>query len=395
MKRLRHPFIPLVITALLGSGCSTVTSLWQVDSAPSQVQQQESTATGTPIEMLWQHDVDQRKPASPPGFSLPAVMKSSAGEIIVAGAQDKRLRVYTAAGSELMRVALRDACESGALKLHNGLVVAGDVSGNLYGIDLKQGVIKWRYTLGSALIGQPVAMDDDFIIQTSNNQIYRFSADGKKQWSFSAALGGLAMHLTPSPVVYHGRIYVALSNGDVVALKGSNGGFLWKRQTVLNNDAAVLSELKLPLATPTVIPAAKSGYTEDMLAVPVFQGELIFLSLQDGSTLKSRALSLKSAALLIGSKLYVADTHGAISALDAASGETLWKKQLADGELTGPVLARGLLWLADDHGQVYRIDQDGQINGQIELTGRIDRTPVVAATGVLVRNNLGTLYMLR
>lgn len=394
LRMMRTSLIPLLIL-LMSSGCSTISGLWHDDASASASEKAMQQPAGKTIALQWETNLDQRKPASPPGFSLPAVITTAAGERIVAGSQDSRLRVYDADGSELMRIALDAPVESGALKLANGDIVVGDVGGNLYGVDLKQGVIKWRYTLSSALIGQPVSLGDDFVIQTSNNQIYRFTTDGKKVWSFSGLLGGLAMHLSPSPVVYKARIYASLSNGDVVAMKAADGGFLWKRQTVLSNDAAVLSELKVPVASPTVIPAAQSGGSEDMLAVPVFQGKLIFISLQDGSTLRTRDLSLKASPLLIGSTLFVADADGAVSALDAANGATLWKKQLSDGELTGPVLVGGLLWFADDHGRVYRMEQDGRVAGRIELDGRIDRTPVAAGNGVLVRNNLGILYMLR
>jgi len=43
---------------------------------------------------------------------------------------------------------------------------------------------------------------------------------------------------------------------------------------------------------------------------------------------------------------------------------------------------------------VYRLDVDGHVLASIELAGRIDRAPVIAANGILVRNSLGTLYML-
>jgi len=131
------------------------------------------------------------------------------------------------------------------------------------------------------------------------------------------------------------------------------------------------------------------------LLVSVFQGEMSFLSLQDGSTLSNRLLSLKSAPLLVGKQVFVADTSGAVSALNPASGETLWKQQLTAGELTGPALWQGDLWVADDKGMVYRLSQSGKLLAVIELDGRIDRAPVAAQDGVLVRNNLGALYMLR
>lgn len=122
---------------------------------------------------------------------------------------------------------------------------------------------------------------------------------------------------------------------------------------------------------------------------------LSFISLQDGSTLNSRKISLKSQPLLIDNTVFVADATGAVSALNANDAETLWKKQLSHGELTGPVLWQGNLWVADDQARVYRLDKKGRLLASTQLDGRIDRAPVATSHGLLVRNNLGTLYMLR
>ncbi len=347
------------------------------------------------IQLVWQHDVDQRKPASPPGFSLPAAFTTDHGELIVAGGRDRRVRFYDAQGRELGWVALQYACESGALRLRNGIVVVGDVLGNLYGIDPERQQIVWQQPLSAAMMGAPVAIGDDFIVQTSNNLIYRLHADGKKVWSYSASrLGGLGMHMSPSPVVYQGRVYAVFSNGDVIALKGDTGSLLWKRQLLISNDAAVVSELKVPEATPLVLPAGQTVSHEDILAVAIYQGSLFFLSLRDGSTLARRGLSVKGRPAMAHGELIVADASGAVSALDV-EGTTLWKKQLSSGELTAPVVWQGKIWVADALGHVFRLALDGTLQSAHALNGRFDREPVLSRHGVLLRNNLGTLYLLR
>ena len=290
---------------------------------------------------------------------------------------------------------MRAAGESGALQLSNGLVIVGDVSGGLFGLDIHQGSIAWRVELPSALMSRPVPVGDDFVIQTENNQVFRFTSEGKKVWSYSGPASGLGIQYTPSPLVHRERIYIAMKNGDVVALNADSGSFLWQRQLLLSNEAAVLSELKVPAAAPVSIPSEFSGRREDMLAVPVFQGELFFLSLLDGSTLMSRNISSKSSPLHVGKRLYVAGANGFLMALDAAGGETLWKQQLSSGELTGPVLWQQNLWVADEFGMVFRLNLDGKLLASVELDGRIDLAPVVSSDGVLVRNNLGTLFKLR
>ena len=382
--------LPLLIgTALILSACSTGFF------ASEEVEEKTLLTSDSEISVIWSVDLDQRRPASPSGMSNPAVARGEHGEVIVAGAQDRRVRVYHANGSEIHRIALSAAGESGGLQLANGLVVVGDVDGKLFGLDINTGSVAWSVELPSAVMSRPVPAGNDFIVQTENNQVFRFTPNGAKVWSYSGPPGGLGIQLQPSPVVHRDHIYVAMKNGDVVALKADNGSFLWQRQLLLNNNAAVLSELKVPAATPVLILAELSGRHEDMLAVPIFQGEISFLSLLDGSTLMNRVISTKSSPLQVGERIYVADAKGALSLLDASGGETLWKQELSSGELTGPVLWQKNLWVADEFGKVFRLSLDGKLLGTVELAGRIDLAPVASSDGVLVRNNLGTLFKLR
>ncbi|WP_232710075.1 PQQ-binding-like beta-propeller repeat protein [Mariprofundus aestuarium] len=379
----------LIGTALILSACSTgfFTS--------EEIEEKAVLTVDSEISVAWSIDLDQRRPASPSGMSNPAVVQGEHGEVIVAGAQDRRARVFNTNGSEIQRIALSAPGESGGLQLANGLVVVGDVDGKLFGLDINTGIVAWRVELPSSVMSRPVPVGDDFIVQTENNQVFRFTPNGVKVWSYSGPLGGLGMQIQPSPVVHRDHVYIAMKNGDVVALKADNGSFLWQRQLLLNNNATVLSELKVPAATPVLILAELSGRHEDMLAVPIFQGEIFFLSLLDGSTLMNRVISTKSSPLQVGKQIYVADAKGALSMLDASGGETLWKQELSNGELAGPVLWHKNLWVADEFGKVFRLSLDGKLLGMVELAGRIDLAPVVSSDGVMVRNNLGTLFKLR
>lgn len=392
--------LPLTMSGMfMLTSCSTLSGWWPDDAVSQTADNQtgqvvEKIVPDGGISVAWSYDLDQRRAASTPGFSMPALFQSTQGELIVAGAQDRFARVLDSKGWELDRVALRAAGESGGLQLTNGLMVIGDIDGMLYGIDPVQALIKWKVQLSSAVMSRPVPVDNDFLVQTESNQLYRFSAEGEKIWSFSGKMGGLSMQLKPSPVVYKDRVFATMSNGDVVSLRATSGSFMWKRQLLLNNSAAVLSELKVPSASPIVLSAELSGAKEDMLVVSMFQGDLFFLSLRDGSTLSSRGISLKSSPLQIGNKLFVADASGAFSALSAASGETLWKQKVSTGELVGPAFWQGSFWLADEAGKIYRLNMDGKVMAVQTLPGRFDRDPIAASDGVLVRNNLGTLYKL-
>ncbi len=344
--------------------------------------------------VVWAVDVDQREPASPDGFSMPAVIGSGKAMRIVIGGEDARIHVYDADGGEILHLPVAAPIESGALALRDGVVVLADLDGHVYGVDAAHGVIRWRAETRGAVTSRPVALGDGFLIQTVDNRLYRFTAKGKLVWSYTASLGGLAMRMTPAPLVVGRVVYAVFTNGDVVALDGADGKLRWKRQLLLDNDAAVLDELQVPVAAPVFLPSKATG-REDMLLVSVFQGDLYWLAASDGSRLHERKLAARCRPLADGDRIYVGGVDGKLRALEAGTGETLWRKDLAASPVCGPVKAGNDLVLTAGDGRVFRVSRDGGVRGAIRLPGRIDRPALPAGDGVLVRTGRGILYFLR
>jgi len=345
-----------------------------------EVADAESSAS---LDIVWGVDVDQRHPMSPPGDSQPAL----AGDKIVIGGRDAHVRVYDLQGRELRRIAIEAACESGALALSPALVVLGDVNGTLYGINPQTGSILWRQRLSSVLLGHPVKAGNDFMVQTGDNRIYRFSFKGEKRWSFSGLAGGLAMHQGSSPRVFGNVVYAIFTNGDVVALREDSGDLIWRRQLMLDMNAVTLSEMKVPVADPVL--------AGNVLIVSFYQGNMIALSVTDGQMRWQRQISLKSTPIVQDGRLLAATSHGAVISLDVESGATLWRKQLSKGELAGLALSAGRLFAGDDRGHVYALSLDGRKSAVLSLPGRLDRPPVAVSDGILIRNSLGGLYLIR
>jgi len=371
-----------VVTALLGSQLLAGCALWQ-DSPAEEAKPETVAPVISSLDIAWSTNVDQRKPLMPAANTVPAI----AGEWIVLGAGDKRVHVYGLNGSEVRRVALKSSCESGALALPNGLVVLGDSDGNIYGVDPAQGTIVWRKQLSSILLGSPVMAGDNFLVQTADNRIYSFNPDGEKLWSYASQLGGMAMHLGSSPLVMGDRTYALFSNGDAMAFDLKSGNLLWRRQLILDARAAVLRELRVPIANPV--------FVAGVLVVSFFQGEVIGLHPENGEQLWTRKLSLKSTPLVQGNHLYVSTSNGDIAALDGATGDSIWRQHVADVSLVGPALISGRLIVADDQGYVHAFTLSGNKSGDLELPGRIDHAPVATNNGVLIRNNLGGMYLIR
>ena len=372
----------LAALALL-AGCALWPGHGERAKAADAKQQAAQQAVSRPLSVAWVRDVDQRQPMSPPAASRPAV----AGDRIVIGGRDGRVHVFDLAGGERSRLALDAPCESGALALSPRLVVLTDVEGGLYGVDPAAGVIRWKKTLASVVTGHPVAVDGDFLVQTADNHVYRFSPKGEKRWSFSGLAGGFSLQRGASPLVRDGMVYAVFSNGDVAALHADSGDLAWRRQLLLLNDAMTLSEMKTPVADPVI--------AGDVLVVSFYQGRLTGLSVADGEVRWQRSISLKDTPLVDGGRMFAAASDGRLLALDAATGATLWQRKLDDGELVGPARSGGRLFAASSTGRVYALDRQGRVLGQASVPGRVDESLTPAAGGVLVRDHLGGLYLIR
>ncbi len=347
------------------------------------------------LHIAWSVDVDQRLPNAPLALSVPAVIDAGGQSYIVLGAQDSWVHVYDMDGRDIRRIRIQAPSDSGVLALPNHLVVLGDITGMLYGIDPVHGKIQWQTQLTAGLTGTPVVIGDDFVVQTTDNRVYRFSASGEKQWSFSGQNNTLGMYLNASPLVRGSYIYALLNNGDAIALKAANGDLLWKNQLLLSSESASLSDIKTPLSAPVFLSQLHldGEVNKDVLLAPLFQGDLQVISAADGSLLLNLPISLRSSPVLVGKVLYMADSTGYVHAYDIEKGNRLWSRKISSEGLLGPVFWQDALWVANNQGTIYQLDLQGNVKAQTVLSGYISRPPLLTPNGLLLRTERGEMVM--
>ncbi len=350
------------------------------------------------IKMLWSVDVDQRLPNSSVALSSPALVRHGKDNWVVLTGRDGWVHVYAQdTGKEVRRFSLGTPSDSPALALKNGHVVVGDVHGRLYVVDPAKGIIVWQKQLTASFTIQPIAIANDFIIQTTENALYRFSSSGEKRWSYSGSNNTLSMYLGAAPLVADERVFALLNNGDAVALKAYTGDLLWKRQLLLSNITSNLAELKAPLASPLLVSRLSMGgeQADDVVLMPFFHDELFALSAADGVQSFSLPISLKTTPKLVGSIMYMADSSGYLHAYNIDKGNRLWSKKIAEHALMGPILWQDALWLVGRKGKIYRLNMNGEVQASMTLVGDITRLPIVTEKGLLVRTDRGLMAMVR
>jgi len=158
----------------------------------------------------------------------------------------------------------------------------------------------------------------------------------------------------------------------------------------------------------------------DYTVRPLYQGGIIYVPLSNGvvqafnaSTMKTRwvsesrtkgeqsscSLRIENGALFVGTAIssYPNYPSGSISALDAATGRTLWSKaNSAAGYIwTAPVCVNGHLCIGDTSGAVHVFDPaTGAEQGMFSLGSPIKSDPVLYREHLLVVTNDGVLHQL-
>ncbi|MES1937543.1 outer membrane protein assembly factor BamB [Salinisphaera hydrothermalis] len=146
------------------------------------------------------------------------------------------------------------------------------------------------------------------------------------------------------PAVANGRVYVANSDGEVVALSLADGHRLWH----VNTDEKLI-------AGPSVV--------DGTLLVGTRNGEVIALSAADGSKDWSADLSSEVIAAPAGTanEVVARTVDGHVAALDMATGDRIWTVEDNVPNLTmrgtaSPVIQGNTVYIGTDGGKVQALD---------------------------------------
>lgn len=194
-------------------------------------------------------------------------------------------------------------------------VFVGSADSSLYALDLETGKTRWRFRTGGPIRSGACLDGERVLVLGGEGVLYALQKNsGKLLWSFRTGgektypLYGYADYYHSTPLVQDGVVYFGSGDGQVYALRSSEGRELWR------------------FATGDVVHAS-----------PVFyQG-----------------------------KIYIGSFDGYMYALDAGTGSLVWKfKSLGQrffpkGEMQGsPVAGRGLVFVGGRDYNLYALDAE-------------------------------------
>ncbi len=224
-----------------------------------------------------------------------------------------------------------------------GLVIAANTSGQVYALDKKTGKLKWLYKTNGKIYSTPAVEGQYVVVGSSDNNIYGLAlSTGKLVWKAAALRPVLG-----SPVIKNGVAYIGSSDGHFRALSLKTGKLVWD-----------FDQVKGFVVTKPLIYQDKiyfGCWANDFYALDLATGKLVW-KWNNGA---SNRMFSPAACYPVGAKgrIFIVAPDRYMTALDAASGNVIWRKQMKDKRV------RESMGLSTDSSLVYVKTMDGQLYG--------------------------------
>ncbi|MCU7612007.1 PQQ-like beta-propeller repeat protein [Anaplasma capra] len=269
-----------------------------------------------------------------------------------------------------------DRVYSGGLAYSNGMLLCA-VDNLLYGIDLKNGKVKWKKVLRNPLSGNLVTLNDGEAVAALviDNYLYVFNvADGGLLWHHEGVSAhGVRMQGTLS-VAYSRRgnaIVVLFPDGKVLCLDAHSGDKIWEG-ALQKRDLGIVGR---SVVSPVVV-------AREVLLVGG-SGVVESVELSSGKKVWSADVGACDVFGVEKVGVFVLTRDGKLLAFDIESKIQLWASDLGKikrgGWWNSPVLAAGKLWLLGSDGRLLGINPlSGTIEESYKISGFFARSFAVA-----------------
>ncbi|MEZ5932802.1 MAG: PQQ-binding-like beta-propeller repeat protein [Alphaproteobacteria bacterium] len=280
-------------------------------------------------------------------------------------------------------LALDDSVFGGGIAFDQGRLFVTLTTGDVIGLDAKNGGEIWRQPLTLPLRSAPAVADGVVLVLTADNQVYALDSDtGQPTWRHAGFFEASGVLGGPSPAVDGGIAVVPYSSAEVFALRLDNGRPLWNDTLERPRRTQALAEIN------------------DIDGAPVIDGDLVYVGGRGGQVAAIdmrhgiRAWDADLAAVdtpwVAGDFIYLLTEGEDVVCLVRRDGRIRWVTRMphttdpedaAASTLTwrGPVLAGERLYLTSSGGDLVTLSPyDGKQISQLTLPAPAATNPVFA-----------------
>ncbi len=230
-----------------------------------------------------------------------------------------------------------------------GIVLFGSRDGHLYAVEAETGSELWRYPTDGQIWSSPAVADGTVFVGSADGSLHAVDlASGEPRWRYdtegrshvSAEFGFDRRTIQSSPSVADGRVFFGSRDGHVYAVESQTGSLAWRFD----------QEVSWCVTSPAVdggVVYAGSSDGNFAQALDAQSGEELWRASTEFRVFASPALS--------GETVVVADHAGVLFALDRRTGAERWRFRAGRAIQSSPVVANGTVYVGSDDGFVYAI----------------------------------------
>lgn len=271
---------------------------------------------------------------------------------------------------------------------HKGRIFFGGSDGFFYALEIKTGLVVWKYYSNAENIGTPFIYKNTIYFMTSQNKIYALNIrTGQMVWSHSSlALNSQSLSIrgVSRPFVEKNRLYISSSNGWIAALNRKTGNWIWQTS---------LSKATDKFKDADTNPLVYGNY----IYISNYEGHLFCIHKKTGRILWKKPDGSFNNPVIQGNKIYYTTSSKKLKALDRFSGRLLWSQKL-NSIATQPLIYKSYLIHGLNKGNIQvRNIKNGKLLHSIDLFRSVSATPVLDdfESEIYVLSNKPWLYKLK
>ena len=289
----------------------------------------------------------------------------------------------------------------GGVAYAGGAVYATSGYGVVVALDAASGRELWRFKGSVPFRGAPTVTGGPatpggkvFAVTHDNMMMALDSQTGEQLWDQVGITESSGMLGAASPAFENGTVIMALSSGELVAMRSENGRILWQDSLTASRRLTPLATLADIDASPVIdknkayalshagrmvaidMRTGERSWEADVAGVntPWIAGNFGFLTTIDGQVIsvalgdgrvrwvtqlqrfldqeKRRELVKWNGPVLAGDRLLVTSSHGYVLSVSPYSGKVISGDKMAGGSSTPPIVVDGTLIVLTDNGDL-------------------------------------------
>ena len=326
------------------------------------------------------------------------------GRVYALDAASQVTAINEKSGARLWEADLTPEDEDGRDGFGGGLAVAGDLVvattgfGEAIGLKADDGKILWRRSVGAPVRSAPNVENGMAVLVTRDGNLIALKvSNGEEVWRAVGVEGGAAMLSGggSSPAISGEIVAAPFASGDVGVFRLRDGARGWSQSLGLARRGSAMSMIS-DVSSPPVI-------TGGRIVAGGISGRLASFEIRTGARVWARDLGAYNPVWASGGTLFVLSEDSRLLALQSSSGETIWETALPRYDnperkkgayaYGGPILMGGMLYVVSSDEKIFQIDAaNGKIKAELDLPGPATIPPIAVNGRLLVLDDDGDLH---